>query len=198
MNIVDKGDQLVIDLGNGLRSRVKILFGVYAIGTLIVLVFLVGVGLVSLQGSVFATIFCLGIAALYFIATKYFFLKVFGKEQLVLNETTLTLSNGASVWQRSRSFDISGISGLQYTGFQKTTDHPLKGQSFDYIGLETQQQVVNTLHDEGNLSFTYDGKTVHFGKDVYSWTAEELNTAISAFTKGRLTIANLPEFTETE
>lgn len=90
-------------------------------------------------------------------------------------------------------YDIERVTNMQFRGKQHPTDHPLKGESFDYFGFQTEQELINTVHDEGNLSFDYDGKTVFFGKSVPSWDAEDLAKTIRELTDNRLYIANLPE-----
>jgi hypothetical protein len=61
------------------------------------------------------------------------------------------------------------------------TDHPLKGQSFDYFGFDTHEQLVQNLHQEGNLCIYFYHQQVRFGKGVYLWHAEELVQMMKLF-----------------
>lgn len=49
-----------------------------------------------------------------------------------------------------------------------------KRQCYDYFGFETQEQLIQDIHDEGNLYFNYEGYAVRFARGVYSWDAEEM------------------------
>ncbi len=75
------------------------------------------------------------------------------------------------------------------------TDHPLKGNSFDYFGFETQEQLIQNLHHEGNLYFdTQDGNRIFFAPCVYSWDAEKMVQMMRIYTDGSLKLG--PEWDE--
>jgi hypothetical protein len=63
---------------------------------------------------------------------------------------------------------------LHYEGKGPKTDHPLKGRCFDYFGFETQEQIIQTLHQDGNLYFDTPQGKLYFAAGVYSWDAEEM------------------------
>jgi hypothetical protein len=52
--------------------------------------------------------------------------------------------------------------------------HPLAGEAFDYLGFQTEQQVINEMHGDNRLALDYEGVTVKFGKNVYSWEFDEI------------------------
>jgi hypothetical protein len=60
--------------------------------------------------------------------------------------------------------------------------HQLAGESFDYLGFETQQQVINEMHGDKRLAFDYKGNTVTFGENVYSWDYDTLKEVLQEAT----------------
>ena len=52
--------------------------------------------------------------------------------------------------------------------------HPLAGKSFDYLGFQTEQKVINEMYGDNRLAFDYNGRTISFGKNVYSWEFDEI------------------------
>lgn len=66
------------------------------------------------------------------------------------------------------------ISGLHHLDKPTVTEHPLAGQTFDYLGFQTQQAVINEMHGDNRIAFSHEGKTITFGQNMYSWDLEEL------------------------
>jgi hypothetical protein len=54
------------------------------------------------------------------------------------------------------------------------TKHPLAGETFDYLGFQTEQKVISEMHGDNRLAFDYENKTVTFGENIYSWEFDEL------------------------
>lgn len=120
-------------------------------------------------------------------------------ERLELSVNRLVIINDKKLFGATRNaYDVQKIQGLRYCGFRKSLDHPLKGQSFDYLGFQTTQQVVDAVVDDGNISFGYEGREVHFGIGLPSWDAKELNALFIGVTSGMLFISELPEDIEEE
>jgi hypothetical protein len=63
---------------------------------------------------------------------------------------------------------------LHYFGKEKKTAHPLKGKNIDYWGFEAQEHVIQQIYQEGSLYFNYNGFAIRFGRNIYSWHAEEV------------------------
>ena len=61
------------------------------------------------------------------------------------------------------------------------TDHPLKGNSFDYFGFETQEQLIQSLHHKGNLCFVCEEERIYFGRGIYTWDAEKIIRMIKLY-----------------
>ena len=75
---------------------------------------------------------------------------------------------------------------LHYVGKPEKTDHPLKGECYDYFGLETHEHLLQSLHHEGNLYFNYEGFPIRFARGVYSWHAEEMVRMMQLYTGNTL------------
>lgn len=171
---------LLIDLGARIEPRLRVLFWVELLITCgIATVFLVE-ALPSLAARAGDHLWvrwasCIGAAALYGLAAVRFLQRISFRERLVVDDTHLTLVQKDFFSHRSRSYDRRQMSALHYVGKDGKTDHPLAGRHFDYWGFETHERLVQALHGEGSLFFTYRGGfPVRFGRGLYSWDAEEV------------------------
>jgi hypothetical protein len=117
---------------------------------------------------------CFGASVLYLLAAYRFLARIFFSEKILLEQNSLTLIRKTIFAQRVRHFDWRFIGALHYEGKVAKTDHPLKGKCFDYFGFETQEHLIQSLHDDGNMYFDSIEGRVYFAAGVYSWTAEEM------------------------
>jgi hypothetical protein len=116
----------------------------------------------------------IGAAALYLLAANRFLSRIFFSEHLLIDQFSLTIVRKWAFTRQVRRYNWRQIGALHYEGKGAKTDHPLKGKCFDYFGFETQEHLIQSLHDEGNLYFdTFEGR-VYFAAGVYSWNAEEM------------------------
>lgn len=165
--------QLLISLGNRLQRRIKILF---------LAEFLLTAGMATtfllqalpLSGKVAHWVAAIGSAVLYLMASYRLLSRMFETEKLLLDKTDLVIVRKTPFSLHSARYSWKDMGPLHYTGKGQKTDHPLKGHSFDYFGFETHEHLVQSLHHDGNLSFTYNGYTVRFARGVYSWDAEDM------------------------
>jgi len=164
---------LLITLGNRTHVRIRALY---------LIEFLVTSGMATiflLQCIPFKHTFvqwtaCLGSSVLYLLAAHRFLARMFFTEQLLLEQHYLTIIKKTIFSQHVKRYDWRHIGMLHYEGKGHKTDHPLKGKCYDYFGFETQEQLIQSLHHDGNLYFdSMDGR-VYFASGVYSWNAEEM------------------------
>jgi hypothetical protein len=135
-----------------------------------------------------------GASILYLLAAYRLLARMFFTEQLLLDTQSLTIIRKSIFSQRARRFEWRSIGALHYEGKGVKTDHPLKGKCFDYFGFETQEQLTQALHHEGNLYIdTPDGR-VYFAAGVYSWDAEEMVQIMKLYTGPSLHLG--PEWKE--
>ena len=195
MKVTNNADGTTIEFGNKLNGKVKMIFIFSA--TIAALVMLrISMAIYSIITQPDSSVVLLGFlsAALIIacIVLVRYFKRAYRKETLLITKNTLTISSILVGTTQKTDFNIDGITALRYNGKSAKTDHPLKGNSFDYLGFETRELVISEMHNEGNLSFNYEGHIVSFGREVYSWDAEKISNILSDVTGGRLHIGNLP------
>ena len=164
---------LLISLGNRTNGRIRALY-------LIEFMLLATMATVFLLQSLPLTknfvhwVACIGASLIYLIAANRFLSRMFFTEKLLLDQHSITIIKKSLFSKDIKRYDWRQIGTLHYEGKSRKTDHPLKGFCFDYLGFETQEQLIQTLHHNGNLYFdTIEGR-VYFAAGVYSWDAEEM------------------------
>lgn len=178
-------DCLLIVLGNNIPPRIKFLFWAE-------FVFTIGMATIFLKeslpfsGNFFNWIACAGAAVLYLLAAYRFLSRMLYIEKLFLDNDSMTVAERTPFSQKDRRYKWQDMGPLHYMGKAEKTDHPLKGNCFDYFGFETQEQLIQSLHQEGNLYFNYKGLPVRFARGVYSWDAEEMVNMMKLFAGDKL------------
>lgn len=166
-------NHLQIKLGDRIAPRIKALYwGEFVLTAGMATIFLLQS--FPLNASLFNAIAGIGAAFLYGLAAHRFMARMLYKEEVWLDEEFLMLVNITPFKRKVSRYDWHDVGPLHYTGKRSKTDHPLKGQCYDYFGFETQEQLIQNIYDEGNLYFNYCGFSVRFAKGVYSWHAEEM------------------------
>jgi len=126
------------------------------------------------------------IVGAFYIGAFRFLNKILMTEKIFVNEKELRLIKKGFLNSEQTSFEISKISNFRHLEKPELPRHPLAGQTFDYLGFQTEQQVINEMHGDNRLAFDYNGKTIFFGQNVYSWDFEELDTLFYQITKNDL------------
>jgi hypothetical protein len=166
-------DHLQIQLGRRIETRIKALFwGEFIFTTGMATIFLLQA--LPISSNLWHVLASFGAAALYALASYRFISRMFFREEVWLDMEYLTLVTSTPFKRRIKRYEWPAIGPLHYTGKASKTDHPLKGNCYDYFGFETQERLVQDLHPEGNLYFNYGGFSVRFARNVYSWDAEEM------------------------
>ncbi len=164
---------LHIKLGNRTEPRIKALYwGEFLLTAGMSTVFLIQA--FPLSGSWFHMASAIGSAVLYLLASYRFASRMFFTEELWLDNEFLTIISSTPFKRKLNRYDWANIGPLHYTGIASKTDHPLKGDCYDYFGFETQEKLIQNIHQEGNIYFNYWGYSIRFAKGVYSWDAEEM------------------------
>jgi hypothetical protein len=113
----------------------------------------------------------------YLVAGYRFINKAVQTESLNITKDEITIRRTGLFWQKSTIYKVPLISNFRHLAKPEITRHPLAGESFDYLGFQTQQAAINEMHGDNRLAFDYDAKTIQFGENIYSWeyeTIEEL------------------------
>lgn len=122
--------------------------------------------------------FILVFGGIYLFAAYRFINKALQSEHLIVNKNLLTLRTTGFMWSKDAAYDTGKISNFRHLDKPETTRHALAGESFDYLGFQTEQQVINELHGDKRLAFDYDNRTVKFGENMYSWDFEVLEVLL--------------------
>jgi hypothetical protein len=109
-----------------------------------------------------------------FLIFKRFANKAFLSERILVTRNEITLIKKRLFSSEKASYDIGKISHFRHLAKPELTRHPLAGDHYDYLGFQTEQQLINDVHGDNRLSFQYDGKTITFGDNLYSWDFEQL------------------------
>ena len=184
---------LLINLGNRTSKRLRVLY-LFEFFVTIGLATLFFVQSLPLKHNYFHLVAATGACLLYFLAGRRFLLRNFFSECILLDDQCISLIKKTIFSRQVRRYDWRLLGALHYEGKGKKTDHPLKGKSFDYFGFETQEQLIQNLHQDGNLFFdTAEGK-LFFAHGVYSWDAEEMVQMMKMYIGTALTLG--PEWEE--
>jgi len=114
----------------------------------------------------------------FFIAAYRFANKAVLTEKIFVAENNIEIIKQGLFKITKQQFEKSKISDFRHLAKTPITKHPLAGETFDYLGFQTEQQVINEMYGENRLAFDYDGKTIRFGDNIYSWDFEEIKIVI--------------------
>lgn len=164
---------LLINIGNRTGKRLKVLYAFEFLFTsgLATIFFIQSL---PFQFNYLHWIAGIGACVLYFLAIRRFLMRIFFNECILLDDQCIAFVKKTIISKEVRRYDWRLLGSLHYEGQGKKTDHPLKGKCFDYFGFETQEQLIQTLHKEGNLYFDTPQGRLYFAAGVYSWDAEEM------------------------
>jgi hypothetical protein len=186
-----KGGKLLI-LSKPFDSRVKALEASYG------LIFFIGfcaalLVLIISNLDALGSLFLVAAIIIQFMIFKKFANTAFLSERIFITRTELSLIKKKLFSSEQVSYEINRISHLRYLGKPELTRHPLAGDNFDYLGFQTEQQLINEVHGDNKLSFRYDGKTVTFGNNIYSWDFDQIEALLYDVTGNDLRYENSVE-----
>ena len=174
MVTADYKDGKIITFSTALGSRAKILYAFYSLSFIAAVVMFFYILLTQQDLGIIALLACIITITAFLIAAFRFANKAFMREQLFVNKKELQLINQSILTENIRSYEITKISSFRHLNKPELTKHPLAGETFDYLGFQTEQKVINEMHGDNRLAFDYESKTVTFGENIYSWEFEEL------------------------
>ena len=173
MNIIDSQDGKLITLSKAFDERAKILYAFYFVSFFCGGTIFLWVSLDVIPSLGIKFLLLIFMVACYISAYR-FLNKALMTEKIFFNNKELKIIKTGFINSSSSSFEISQISNFRHLDKPEVSDHPLAGQTFDYLGFQTEQKVINEMHGDNRLGFEYYGKTILFGQNIYSWQFEEL------------------------
>ena len=120
------------------------------------------------------TIFLLAFSIARFVASYRFGRSSVLEQHLFIDSNELILMDKAIRIQKRQVFELSSVTHFRFLAKPEMSRHPLAGESFDYLGFQTEQKVINEMYGDNRLVFDYNGTTVKFGKNIYSWDFDEI------------------------
>jgi hypothetical protein len=182
MKITDYQNGKIIYLESSFDNRAKFLNIIYFLCFTSVGIFFIYMPLQgnSLTIGLFTFIFIA--SGIYLFGAYRFINKALKSEKLILNTETLTIYRGGLFSSKKVLYEISKISNFRHLDKPQLTKHPLAGNNFDYLGFQTEQQVINEVHGDNRIAFDYNNNTIEFGENIYSWDFEELEVTFNQIT----------------
>ncbi len=200
MRVNEQQSSKIVLLSNAFDSRAKILNIVYfVVFTGFALYMILFFGMFdpdfSNGGTIVGVIIWLTVTGVYVFAGYRFLNKALQTETLVIDNNAIRLSKGGFI-KKSAEYDINLVTNFRHLNKAEVTKHPLAGQSFDYLGFQTQQQVINEMHGDNRLAFDYEGSIITFGENIYSWEFEELADLLNQAAGKNITVAGIGDENE--
>jgi hypothetical protein len=163
----------LIVLSKPFDSRAKALYLAYSIVFGVGGTFLLGL-LFYEYPSITVTVLLLALATVQFVASYRFGRSAMLQEEIFIDSKELILMIKGIGPMKRQIFDLPAVTDFRFLDKPVMAPHPLAGESFDYLGFQTEQQVINEMFGDNRLSFDYNGRVVKFGKNVYSWDFDEI------------------------
>jgi len=174
MTVKDHENGKIIILSKAFDTRAKVLNIFYAIIFIVAGIAFAVMSVVVMSSNIWLSIFMLGAFAVAIFAGHKFLNKSFQSEKLLVDKSNLTIIKSGLLRTTKNSYMTAFISNFIHLDNPEITKHPLAGQTFDYLGFQTEQAVINDMHGDNRLSFDYQGQTITFGENVYTWDFDEL------------------------
>lgn len=181
MIVKDVKDGKLISLSSPLDTKGKYLFLFYFI------VLFIG-GIVSVRGVIksitddeitWVGVVVLSVLAFGLFLGAYRFLnKAVESEKIFLDKTSFQLIHTGFLKFKVKTYEVSKVAKFRHLEKPEVPKHPLAGESIDYLGFQTEQIVINEMHGDNRISFSYSGNSINFGQNVSSWEFEELEGLI--------------------
>ena len=182
MEIKNYLDGKIIILSKAFDTRGKVLYMFYFISyTGLALYFMRSFATMS-DSTITLIIIVLAVISAYIFAGFRFINKALQTEKLIIAPNSLIITRKGFLSKETLAYDISFVTNLRHLTKEDITKHPLAGQTFDYLGFQTQQQVINEMHGDNRIAFDYGGATVQFGENMYSWDFEQIGGLIFEIT----------------
>ena len=195
MKIKDHPNGKIVTLSISLDTRPKMLHLIYfAVFFLFGLLFLRMIQTSDRIDNNFWLIVSLLVPAFMILLAYRFANKAVQSEKLIVNKHNLTLVKAGLFTSQKRSYDVKYIENFRHLGTTgNVSKHPLAGDSFDYTGFQVREQLANSVHQENRLAFDYQGRTIKFGENIYSYEFEDLEVVLYEITGNYFRPKDVPE-----
>lgn len=123
----------------------------------------------------------IGVVVISVVLVRVALKKIYEKEILKIDGHSLRMHKKFIILTGQRYFDIRDIKDLRYVGREDFTEHPLATSGFDYLGIGSEEKIIQWLIEGGNLSFYYHGSIYRFGKNLWEEDGHEIIERLKKF-----------------
>lgn len=173
MTVQTFGHGTLIILSKPFDTRAKALYLAYCIVFAISAAFFLVLIPVEYP-SIVVTIVLLAFGIVQLVASYRFGRSALLQEHLFIDAKELVLMEKGIKLLKRQVFDLASVTHFRFLAKPEMPRHPLAGEGFDYLGFQTEQQVINEMYGDNRLAFDYNGRTVKFGQNIYSWDFDQL------------------------
>ncbi|MFH6996051.1 hypothetical protein [Flavobacterium sp. FlaQc-48] len=141
------------------------------------------IGILQIKEDILFSLLFFGLAILLYIIAKKYIASTFYDEYVIVDETILkVVYKSLGKFQETR-FELKEIRHIKYVGEENFTKHPLDNETMDYLGFGAAEKEMQYLISEGTIEIKSDETEFRFGKNIPSWEAERVISAIKAIVK---------------
>lgn len=129
-------------------------------------------------GPVVELLIPIGLGTACFIIGFRYLTSAWRKDTLLITSDKIILTEQKGFQKMQRSFSRTGIDDIRFLEKPELTPHPLAGKTFDYLGFQVQDQVINEMFGDHRISFQYEDQTISFGRKLFSWDYTAIREAL--------------------
>lgn len=190
ISVNDNGGADIL-IKNNLNIRVLVLFSIEVMCAFLGALMFIYLLMIDEDYPILMYLFLLGVIIVFLLMGFRYLKRITEKEIVSIGKDTLAIKRASLLNSKSTIYPIDQIRNMTFAGFPKYTDHPLKGESMDYLGFQTMDRQIQVVNQEGNISFDFEERTIFFGKELPSWDVEKINETIIKVTSNTLSISNM-------
>lgn len=120
--------------------------------------------------------------AIYFLVSRTYFKRLFNKEVLIVDKTSMELIEKWLFNTTSQRYELDRISYFGYAGREDFSENPVSQRTYDITGIGTLEKEVQFMIEDGTIGFFYEGVSRRFGKRVAEEDIELIQEYIRTFT----------------
>lgn len=141
---------------------------------------------VSIRNQVFLNLFNIIFVniflVIFFIILYHILNKASKSEKIIITTTDICIEKTKLFGTKKMEYNLNYVSNFRHIEEPNVTEHPLAGKTFDFMGFQKTQEVINVVHGDDRLAFDYNGTTISFGPNIYSWNFEEIQKILIEIT----------------
>lgn len=167
-----------IDIKKDNKLILKFGFGLIAFFSFAVTFMFMLIGFLYLKKEPFSSVMYFGLAIFFFFVTKKYIASTFYNEYVLVDNKILRVVYKSWGKFRKNEFKLQEIKYIKYVGVENFTEHPLSNDRMDYLGFGASEKEIQHVISDGTIEIRTSKTQLRFGKDIPSWEAERVISAI--------------------